>query len=301
MKFLIFGGTGFVGDALKKYIISRGGEAMTVSRSAGKAAFAVDIAEKANFSVIDYEPDVVVNCASRVPAKGISSTDPEFLKELFLTNVIGGANIADWAVRKNVKRIINCSTLVVVKKPWPNPLTEEHSRIPDGFHVGYSMSKLSQEQIMNQYVTGGKTELVHARLSAVYGEEMVPEGIIFSILESLRKDREVRLYDADKNSMDLVHVEDVARSIISIAEAPSLSWNTINIASGNEVSVLQLVEELKRLTGSQSEIINSNTENPPSRAQIDVEKLRSVIGNRFEEYTPLEKGLRGIVDNLTGI
>lgn len=297
MKFLIFGGTGFIGSNLVRYIRDKGGEVLSVSRSGGKDSLSLDITEPSNFSKIDFEPDVIINCASRIPAQGKKSTDPEFLKELFSTNVVGAANIANWAIKNAIPRLINCSTLVVVKKPWPQPLTEKYFGLPEGFHIGYAMSKLSQEQIMEQCVSGSKTKLMHIRLSAVYGPGMTPEGIIFNLLENLVQDRDVNLTDANSNSLDLIHVEDVCKALYTLG-VNGYEEKTMNLASGKEVSIARLAESLKEITGSNSAIQNSETGNPPSRAVIDVGKLKMQIGAVYEDFIPLEKGLKKVTNEF---
>lgn len=294
MKFLIFGGTGFVGQNLVNYIKSWGEQVVSISRSGEKNSISIDINKPSEFNRIDFVPDVIVNCASRVPAKGNSSRDPNYLNELFTTNVVGGANIANWAVQNKVGLLINCSTLVVVKKPWPLPLREDFSSLPDGFHAGYSMSKLSQEQIMKECTNGTETQLINMRLSAVYGNGMAQEGIIFSLLNKFEKNQTVELTDAKKNSLDLIHVADVCKSIYQIGVEGAKN-DTINLARGEEVSIFQLAKLLKNITGSTSKIKDIVTKKPASKAGISIERLINNIGDLYHEFLPLEAGLREIV------
>ena len=295
MKFLIFGGTGFVGKNLAKYIKEQGGEVFSISRSEGNHSLSLDITKKSDFSKISYRPDVVVNCASRIPIKGKDSTDPEFLKELFSTNVIGACNIANWAVENKVQKLINCSTLVLVKKPWPVPLKEEFFELPDGFHVGYSMSKLSQEQVMNYCVSGSETKLLHLRLSAVYGKGMNPEGIIFALLKEMVMDREVSLTNAKINSLDLIHVIDVCKGLYHIA-VNGYEEKVINLAKGKEVTIYHLAKTIKALSESNSAIKNRYTGGIPSRAVVDVTYMKKNIGLVYDNFIPLEEGLKEIVE-----
>jgi UDP-glucose 4-epimerase len=297
MKYLIFGGTGLVGKKLAEYIEDQGDEVKTVSRSGKDGSIALDIRKESEFTKIDFYPDVIVNCASQIPVNGKTSKDPVFLKELFQTNVIGAVNIANWAVKNKVTKIINCSTLVVVKKPWPDFLSETYFRIPDGPHVGYCMSKLSQEQIMSECVINSNTKLLHVRISAVYGEEMLQEGIIFKLLQKLENDQEILLTDGDKNTLDLIHAEDVSRSIYALSDE-DFKLKIVNLASGKQISILALANLLKEITGSESIIVNNLTNNPASTANINVEKLKGLIGNIYNDFIPLEKGLKSLIGIL---
>lgn len=295
MKYLVFGGTGFIGSNFIEYIKEKGDEVLSISRSGENGSLAIDITDEVQFSKIDYRPDVVINCASILPEKSKTSKDSQFLKDLFLTNVMGAANIANWAVKKEVPKLINTSTLVVVKKPWPIPLLESSTQLPEGQHVGYAMSKLSQEQIMNYCTLNSKTNLIHLRLSAVYGAGMKPEGIIFDLLEKFVNEKEIRLTDAEKNSVDFIHVNDVCQVLYKVGITGS-EENVINVASGKDVTILKLAHILKDLSRSKSEIKDTQTGRSSSKAVINVNRMKGCIGSLYDEFKSLESGLGEITE-----
>lgn len=294
MIFLIFGSTGFIGKNLMLFLKSQGEEVYGVSRSEAQDSFKVDIANKEDFAKINVKPDVVVNCASALPINGNYSKDTEYLEELFLTNVIGGTNIANWAREKKVSKIINCSTLAVVGKPWPIEMDEEFYQLPSGFHVGYSMSKIAQERIMNNSIEGSDCCLLHLRLSAVYGLGMVEEGIIFQLLEKGLKNENVKLTNSRLVNVDLIHVNDVVRSIYKVSLATfNQTIESYNLASGREISIYDLSCKILSLVGSESSIIEKNdSEMKASKAKIKIEKLKKVIGEDvFESFISIDEGL----------
>lgn len=298
MKYLIFGGTGFVGKNLASFLKDHGAEVYAVSNSGRDQTISIDITSKADFSKINFVPDVVVNCASKVPSAGKKSNDPDFLKELFLTNVVGAANICNWAVGKKVRRILNCSTMVAVKKPWPVPLSEDSVGVPEGVHAGYSLSKLSQEKIMNECVKGSETQILHARLSAVYGPGMKREGIIFNVLQKALAGEKISLRNAEKNSIDLIHVTDVAQYLFKLSKSnEAFDYDVINLGSGKEISVFELSKLITKLVGSEAEIINLDTTESVSRALIDNSLLQSVLTGSFEGFIDLERGLDSLFRN----
>lgn len=295
MKYLIFGGTGFVGKSLVQYLEQQGQEVLSVSRSGRGKSLALDITKESDFLKLNYLPDIIINCASKIPEKGKSSSDPLFIRELFLTNVVGAVNITNWAVKNNIPKILNCSTLVVVKKPWPNPLKEEFSNLPDGLHVGYSMSKLSQERIMDECVKPSKTKLVHIRLSAVYGEGMTRDGVIFNLIDNLKSNKEVILHDSFRNSADFIHVRDVCKSLFNLSKQ-EISWDYLNLASGKPVTINELALQLKKILNSKSKIIDKESNRPSSEAHIDISRLRKIIGGTYSDFLPLEEGLATLIE-----
>lgn len=297
MKFLIFGGTGFIGRHLRQYIEDRGDEVYSASFSGGDNSLAMDITLESEFKKLQDIPDVIINCASRVPGNGKMSNDPDYISDLFMTNVVGGVNIANWAVKHKVRKVLNCSTLVVVKKPWPEPLSETVVDLPEGPHVGYSMSKLSQEQIMNECVRNTDTVLLHTRLSAVYGPGMVPEGIIFRLIQKLKQHDTVSLTDSRKNTLDFIHVRDVCKSLYDLAGEEGRT-GVLNVASGKPVTIFNLAETLKKITNSSSVIENQETDRPASKSNIDVDKLKQHIGKVYDEFIPIEEGLNSLLEEI---
>lgn len=292
MKFLVFGGTGFLGSNLVQYLINENQEVVAVSKAGKRNSLSVDITNEQEFSKIDFKPDFIVNCASQIPVFGKTSNDPEYLEKLFSTNVVGAANISNWAVKNDVPKIFNCSTLVVVKKPWPNMMKEDFFKLPDGPHVGYSMSKLSQEQIMNELVTGSSCHVLHLRLSAIYGENMVPQGILFYLMNKLKRGEDVILTDATKTSFDFINIHDVCRIILKLARN-NLKINILNTASGIPVSLMEVTELLKEIMGSNSTILNTDTKKKPSPSNINIENLRNQIGTKYN-FVDLKEGLKRI-------
>lgn len=293
MKFLIFGSTGFIGKHLSQFLKIQGHEVFCISKSGNNNSMAVDVSDEKAFFEINFLPDIIVNCASRIPKSGKTSKDPRFLKELFLTNVIGATNISNWAVQKGIAKIINCSTLVVVKKPWPKLLTEDYSNVPDGPHVGYCMSKLSQEQVMNEIIKGSNTKLLHVRLSSVYGIGMIEEGIIFNLLKKLKENAEIKITTSE-NTLDFINIVDVCKSINALGIS-DFENGIINLTNGKPISLRRLVGTLKDITGSKSPIIYHNSDDPISEANISVQKLINCIGKLYNEFMPFEEGLKSLI------
>lgn len=287
-----------MGSNLAVFLREAGHEVVSVSRSGRNGSLSVDITKPADFSGIDFQPDVVVNAASKLPVSGKTGRDADFVKEVFDTNAVGGVNVANWCVEKKVKKLINCSSLSVIKRPWPTPVSEEESQLPAGPHAAYAMSKLSQEQLMNECVRQNGTQLIHLRISAVYGEGMAREGIIFSFLDFLEKHEELKLTDGETNSLDFIHVKDISRSILEIS-GKEVHEKLINLASGKPVTVFELAQMLKKITSSNSNIKNTNTEKPPSKSVVEIERLKNCLEGVYDNFIPLDEGLSALIKGKT--
>lgn len=293
MKILIFGGNGFLGKELKQLLKNSNYDIYTVSRSDIDVNFKVDIS---NFNDFDNLPkdffNVIINCATILP--GGDYLENSYLDKIYKTNILGAQNICKWiAGQRSIKKIINCSTLVVVKKPWPINLSEDVNTYPEGKHVLYSFSKLGQELLFSTFANSNNVILSQIRFSALYGRNMNSSGIINNIIEQIRNIKVVKLTNATKVNADFLYVEDAARIILATIEKDF--HGILNGASGNETSILDLAEIIKRNFNDQSiKICNSESSDfLEDRAVICVKNLKKIIDTN--SFITLDEGIKRIL------
>ena len=236
--------------------------------------------------------DIVVNCATVLP--GGDYLDNDYLKKIFSTNILGTQNICKWiAAQKSVKKIINCSTLVVVNKPWPDNLTEEEITYPTGDHVLYSGSKLFQELIVETFAVKHKINFVNVRFSAIYGDAMPQSGVVWNLCQQAKMTNKIIIKNGNKVSFDFIHVTDAAKSIISLFGSDSNS-GILNVASGVETSLIGLATIIKNSIGLDIEIINEdNIDFINNFSKINVSKLNEIVD--VEGFVNIETGIDKVI------
>jgi UDP-glucose 4-epimerase len=282
MKYFIIGAGGFLGNSLVNHLQQAGEQVYYSKRSVGTKdldnAFALDITDPSQFGNIGIQPDVVINCASALPDAAQGYNDPEYLKQLFNTNMIGGANIMNWAVAERIPKVINCSTLVVVGKPWPVPLKEEDKTYPKGGHVGYSASKLSQELVMSSIAEATGVNLLHLRISALYGPGMKEAGILHKLISQAKAKESISLTNGNKVSFDFLHVDDAVKAILFLSEKVKWQDFVINLASGEEITLMELADVICQQTACpQGMIRNVDAPDFSSRAKVDITLLEKYL------------------------
>lgn len=290
MKVLLFGGNGFLGTNLKRILDEHNIESFTVSRSSETSNYKVDISDYKSFDLLPKNFfTVVVNCATILP--GGNYLDSDYLNNIYSTNILGSQNICKWIEKQtSIKKIINCSTLVVVKKPWHIPLEEEDIHTyPEGRHVLYSASKLMQELLFKTFADTNNILLTQIRFSSLYGETMNWSGLICNLIDQAKKNKSIKITNGKKISADFLHVKDAA-NIILAAIKENIS-GVLNGASGVETTILDLAEIIKRNTSSTVTIENIESENSIiDRAVISVTKLNRFIN--VHEFIPLNEGIK---------
>ena len=284
MKILVFGANGFLGTALLPLLKNNGFEVCSVSRSSEHSNYHVDISRFDDFSKLPFDYfDTVINCATTLPGGDYLAND--YLDKIYKTNILGTQNICKWIEKQSsITQIINCSTLVVVGKPWPINLLETDEIYPGGNHVLYSSSKLTQELIFNTFAKAKKIKVAHLRFSALYSENMAKSGLIWNLIDQAKSKGVLTLKNADKVSADFLHVTDAARIIVAAINFEIAG--IINAASGVEISVMKLAEIIASNFEKGIKIENTDEENfIEDRAVINVDKLMKIIDlNTFEKF-----------------
>jgi UDP-glucose 4-epimerase len=90
---------------------------------------------------------------------------------------------------------------------------------------------------------------------------------------------------------DYVYVDDVVSALVAAATAPNINGLVINVGSGTETSVRDLIKTVLEVTGSKAEVIyNSQTSGGVSRMSADLSLAKEKLG--YRSSIKLEEGLR---------
>jgi UDP-glucose 4-epimerase len=176
------------------------------------------------------------------------------------------------------------------------PTSELHH--PYNAETAYGVSKAFGEGLLRSFRSTHGLDYVALRYFNVYGQRMDVHGAYTEVLvrwiERIAAGQSPVVFGDGSDTMDLVHVADVARANL-LAARSSVADGVFNVGSGVETSLLELAELLIAAMGAEVAIEFA----PPRRAAAarrrlaDVERARRLLG--FETRVGLEEGLRGLV------
>jgi nucleoside-diphosphate-sugar epimerase len=146
-------------------------------------------------------PSSVVNAAAWIPGPTRRGDDWE---PLFRVNAIGAGNVARWAAARGARRLLHCSTLAVVGRPWPVPLAEDAPTRPRGAAAGYGASKVAGEILVEAIAEGAGLSVLVARLSALYGPRMPWQGAVPAFVDAALDGRRPRVDGGRAVHVDLL-------------------------------------------------------------------------------------------------
>ena len=307
MKALVTGGAGFIGSNLVDALVERGDEVTVVDDlSTGKRenlehALAngatlenVDIrdAEAVSDVVGRTKPDVILHLAAQIDVRR-SVADPAFDTRI---NVEGTINVLSAAQAHGIPRVVNTSTGgAIYGEVHDPPAAEDHPTAPE---APYGLSKWCAEQYCELFARLHGLSTVSLRYGNVYGPRQDPlgeAGVIAIFCGKVLENGRATIFGDGKQTRDYIYVDDVVEANLKAAE--SGATGPINIGVGQQKSVLDLVEILRRYASDGFE-----PDHAPERpgeiriSALDPSRAREELG--WEAKVELDEGLKRTLDSL---
>jgi UDP-glucose 4-epimerase len=211
--------------------------------------------------------------------------------------VDGSFNVFEAAAHEGVRKVIAASSASVYGLAEEFPTTEHHH--PYANDTIYGAAKAFNEGLLRSFHAMTGLDYVALRYFNVYGPRMDVHGLYTEVLirwmDRIADGLPPLIYGDGSNTMDFIHVHDIARANILAAEA-DVTDEVFNVASGTETSLAELAAELLRVMGSPlaTQFGPERHVNAVSRRLADTSRARDRLG--FVAEVGLEPGLRGLVE-----
>jgi UDP-glucose 4-epimerase len=310
MRCLVTGGAGFIGSNLVDALLARGAEVTVVddlssgrrvnlegALAAGAELVELDIRDGEGLGRLasEKQPQAVFHLAAQIDVRK-SLADPAFDAAV---NVGGTANVLEAARTSGCGRVVFVSTGGAIYGEGEGqdlPLSEEAPIAPLS---AYGQSKYAAEGYLALYERLYGLAGISLRLGNVYGPRQDPlgeAGVVAIFCGALKEGRRPTIFGDGAQTRDYIYVGDVVAA--ALAAADSDVTGSINIGTGRETSVLELVETLRELTGSEGfepEFAPART-GEVQRIALDAGRAEQRLGWRAQ--TDLQAGLRLTLDSI---
>jgi UDP-glucose 4-epimerase len=207
-------------------------------------------------------------------------------------------DLLELCVQHDVEKVIAASSASVYGMAEEFPTTERQN--PYDNRTLYGAAKAFNEGLLRTFNDMHGLDYVAFRYFNVYGDRMDIHGryteVLIRWMERLEAGQPPIIFGDGQQTMDFVHVRDVARANILGAKAKA-SDHVFNIASGTETSLAQLAVALASVMGRERltpEFAPERSVNPVPRRLASTEKAERLLG--FRAGVPLEQGLRELVE-----
>ena len=299
MKVVITGGAGFIGYHTARLLLAHGHTVVVLDdmskapmldrlRSLGLEPVRVDVRVLEELKEAFRGADAVLHLAALINVEE-SARVPELYHEV---NATGTLNVLKASVDAGVPKVVYASSAAVYGNPEKLPISEDHPTNPVSV---YGATKLAGELYCRAFHEVFGLSVLILRYFNVYGPGQSEEyaGVITRFSERLSRGEPPIIYGDGNQTRDFVHVRDVAAANELALEA-NVKFGVYNIASGREVSILELAELMSRIAGVNVQPVFA----PPRpgdvrRSVADVSRAREELG--FEPSVTLEEGLSDLL------
>lgn len=315
MRVLITGGAGFVGSHLSEALLERGDEVFVLDNlSTGSIDNIVHLKSHPRFHYtidsVTNEPllaelidrcDVVVHLAAAVGVKLIVEQPVHTIE----TNVHGTEVVLKLANKKK-KLVLIASTSEVYGKSVDVPFREDADLVlgPTAKHRwAYACSKMIDEFLALAYWKERKLPVIVVRLFNTVGPRQTGQYgmVIPNFVRQALAGHPITVFGDGTQSRSFTYVGDVVKAMVALINEPKAVGQVFNIGNGSEISIYDLAEKVKALTGSQSDIVRipydqayeAGFEDMPRRVP-EISKIRALIG--YEPTVELDEILTRVVE-----
>ncbi|CAM3333299.1 NAD-dependent epimerase/dehydratase family protein [Kibdelosporangium persicum] len=210
--------------------------------------------------------------------------------------VDGTFNVIEAAVAAGVPKVVASSSASIYGLADTFPTTEDHH--PYHNDTFYGAAKAFNEGMLRSFKAMHDLDYVALRYFNVYGPRMDAWGkyteVLIRWMERIEAGRPPLVLGDGKQTMDFVHVEDIARANILAAQA-DVTDTVYNIATGTETSLLELAEALRKVMGSTTDLEfgPARSVNAVTRRLADISAAERDLG--WKPTIGLEDGLASLV------
>ncbi|HSL30875.1 MAG TPA: NAD-dependent epimerase/dehydratase family protein [Anaerolineales bacterium] len=297
MNFLITGAAGFLGSALANQLAREGHEIRGLDDLSTGNPQALgpdvhftrgDVSDRPKLWTLLQEVDVVYHLAARVSVPE-SITYPRDYNNV---NVGGTVALMEAMRDVGVRRVVLASSGAVYGDLEEQPLRESLTPNP---RSPYAVSKLAAEYYVRTIGGLWGIETVSLRIFNAYGpgQNLPPSHppVVPHYLKQAQRGGTLVMHGDGNQTRDFVYVDDVVSALVAAATAPNINGHVINVGSGQETSIRDLIRAVQNVTGSNAEVIyNPKTSAGVSRLCADL-----TLASQKLNYRPsigLTDGLR---------
>ena len=296
---MVTGGSGFLGSRVVDKLKQRGCERVFVPRSKD-----YDLVQKEGIqkALEDAEPDIIIHLAARVGGIGANMAHPA---EFFYDNLMIGVQLLHESWHSRVKKFVAIGTVCAYPKFAPVPFREDclWDGYPEETNAPYGLAKkmlLVQSQAYRQQYGYNSIFLVPVNLYGP-GDNFDPESshVIPALIKKCVDAQEegedrIVVWGSGAPTREFLYVDDAVEAILLATERYNKS-EPVNLGSGMEISIKDLVQLIARLTGFDGEIV-WDTSKPDGQPRRSLDTRRAGVEFGFEARILFEEGLQRTVE-----
>jgi len=259
-------------------------------------------------STFNFQPSnlIIIHLAARVGGIGANREHPA---EFFYDNLMMGAELMHQAWLRGIGKFVALGTVCAYPKFTPVPFKEDNlwDGYPEETNASYGLAKkmlLVQSQAYRQQYGFNAIFLLPVNLYGpgdnfdLKSSHVIPALIRKCLEAQERGEKEISVWGNGSPTREFLYVEDAAEGILLATEKYD-GPQPVNLGSGFEISIKDLVEMIARLTGFEGKLVwDVSKPNGQPRRGLDISRAEKYFG--FRAAVSLEEGLRRTIEWYRG-
>jgi dTDP-glucose 4,6-dehydratase len=189
-------------------------------------------------------------------------------RDFFEVNVLGTLNVAQAALGHGVERVVHTSTSEVYGTAQTIPISESHPLEP---RSPYAASKVAADKVMDTWHRSYDLPVTIVRPFNTYGPRQSARAIIPTIISQALVGSILRLGSLHPRR-DLTYVEDTVAAFVAAAQSPAVAGRTVQLGTGHDVSVGDIVELVAELLGKELQVVTD-----PARVRSEKSEVLRLV------------------------
>lgn len=298
-KIFIAGARGMVGSAILREL-----ERLSFTNILTPTSKDLNILNQADVEsfFLQNKPDYVFNAAAKVG--GIYAND-FYSADFIYENIQIQTNLIHFAMKNKVKKFLFMASSCIYPRQAPQPIKESHllSDYLEETNEAYAIAKISGIKMLEHYKKGYNFDSISLMPCNLYGfndnynletSHVFPALIKKFVDAKINKSSSVEVWGTGKVYREFMHVDDVAKAAIFFINK-DIDENLINIGWGKEISIIDLVELIKKRTNFKGDIVwNSSKKDGTIHKRLDIDNM---LGHGFKPSIDLVQGIDTTIES----
>jgi NAD dependent epimerase/dehydratase len=212
------------------------------------------------------------------------------------TNVVGLAHLLNACLEEGtMERVIHTSTSEVYGTAQYIPIDEKH---PLQAQSPYAASKIAADKLAESYYLSFGLPIATLRPFNTFGPRQSLRAIIPTIISQAIGDKKIRLGNTQPRR-DFLFVKDTVRGFIQLGKCEGAVGKVVNIGTGTDISIEELVKKILGLMGKQGKIEVEDRRIRPEKSEVMQLLSDTRLAQKLFQWTPrytLEAGLRETIE-----